>query len=99
MMNRALGTASNKIYEYAAVGLPVILFDTPHFRRHLGSREWAFFTDLSEASPLAVLGQIVERYEAASATAIRDFEQEFNYERVFVPVLERVVADLPEHDS
>jgi hypothetical protein len=69
------------------------------FRRHLGSREWAFFTDLSEASPLAVLGQIVERYEAASAAAIRDFEQEFNYERVFVPVLERVVADLPEHDS
>lgn len=54
-----------------------------------------FFTDLSEASLLAVLGQIVDCYEAASAAAVRDFQQEFNYEKVFVPVLERVIAALP----
>lgn len=69
--------------------------DTPHFRQYLGNREWAFFTDLSETSLLAVLGQIVDRYEAASAAAVRDFQQEFNYEKVFVPVLERVIAALP----
>ena len=48
VMNQTLGTASNKVYEYAAVGLPVILFDTAHFREHLGSGQWAFFTDLTE---------------------------------------------------
>lgn len=95
VMNRTLGTASNKIYEYAALGLPVLLYDTPHFRHHLGGREWAFFTDLSPESLAATLERIVVDYEAAANAAIRDFDREFNYERVFEPALERVLAALP----
>lgn len=41
LMNRTLGTASNKIYEYAAVGLPVLYFDNEHFTQHLGRFGWA----------------------------------------------------------
>ena len=41
-------TASNKIYEYAACGLPILYFDNEHYRKYLDKYEWAFATDLSE---------------------------------------------------
>lgn len=94
VMNRTLGTASNKIYEYAAVGLPVLLLDTPYFRKHLGQRRWAFFTELSRDSLQNTILHILTQYEAASAAAIADFHREFNYESVFLPALRRVEAAL-----
>jgi hypothetical protein len=39
--------ASNKIYEYAACGLPVLYFNDPHYKEYLTQFEWAFATDLS----------------------------------------------------
>ena len=94
IMNTTLGTASNKIYEYAAVGLPVILYDTPHFRHHLGERRWAFFTTLSETSLLHTLGQVAECYDAAASAASEDFREEFNFERVFTPALRTVLEHM-----
>src|SRR6202012_4385696 len=66
VMNQTLGTASNKIYEYAAVGLPVILFDTPYFRGHFERCGWAFFTDLSALSLRQTIESILSQYESAS---------------------------------
>jgi glycosyltransferase involved in cell wall biosynthesis len=94
IMNTTLGTASNKIYEYAAVGLPVLLFDTPHFRQHLGNRKWAFFTTLTEDSLLRVLGEIVAGHEAAASAAREDFLREFNFERVFAPALQAAMKEM-----
>jgi glycosyltransferase involved in cell wall biosynthesis len=96
IMNQTLGTASNKIYEYAAVGLPVILFDSPYFRRHLGQRRWAYFSDLSEASLSRTLEDIVDNYEQASLSAVSDFEHELNFERAFLPALHRVIDVMEE---
>jgi hypothetical protein len=93
-MNTTVGTASNKIYEYAAIGLPVILFDTPHFRHHLGERRWAFFTRLSESSLLHTLEEVAENYDVATHAAIHDFRHEFNFERVFTPALHTVLKQL-----
>ena len=95
-MNQTLATASNKIYEYAAVGLPVILFDTPYFREHFRHREWTFFTSLSGDSLRRTIETILSRYDAAMTAAMRDFQREFNYERVFTPALRRVVDALIE---
>lgn len=96
IMNRTLGTASNKIYEYLAVGLPVMLFDTPYFRRHFEDRRWAFFTDLSESSLRGGIEAILSHYEEASAAAVQDFRDAFNYESVFTPALHRVMDALGE---
>jgi glycosyltransferase involved in cell wall biosynthesis len=94
IMNTTLGTASNKIYEYAAVGLPVILYDTPHFRHHLGERRWAFFTTLSETSLLHALEAVAECYDAAACAACEDFRGELNFERVFMPALRTVLKQM-----
>lgn len=84
-MNTSLGRASNKIYEYAALGLPVLLFDSPHFRDHLGAQKWAAFTDISQDSLLACLRQILANYEALKSSARADFLQTYNFGHFFDP--------------
>jgi glycosyltransferase involved in cell wall biosynthesis len=80
------GTASNKIYEYAANGLPVILHDNPHYKQYLGKYEWAFFTDCSGVSIKKEISRIARNYQEISSQARRDFEKELNFETVFSPV-------------
>jgi glycosyltransferase involved in cell wall biosynthesis len=94
IMNTTVGTASNKIYEYAALGLPVVLYDTPHFRHHLGERRWAFFTTLSETSLLHTLQVVTECYDDAARAATEDFHRELNFERVFTPALRTVLEQM-----
>lgn len=83
IMNKTLGTSSNKIYEYAALGLPVLLFDNEHFRNHLSKYEWAFFTDLSKNSLMTCIENIIMNYEELSKSARKSFEDELNYEFYF----------------
>lgn len=80
-------TASNKIYEYIAVGLPVILFDTEHYRDSLDKYRWAHFTDLSENNIISKLDEIFQDFNAKSEAAITDFENSLNYENNFKKVL------------
>ncbi len=93
-MNKTLGTSSNKIYEYAAVGLPILLYDNSHFREHLGKYPWASFTDLSEASLKSCLECIINDYERLSAQAHEDFMKELNFETYFLPVIQDLEATL-----
>lgn len=89
----AQGTASNKIYEYAASGLPVLLYDSEQFRKYLDKYEWAFFTDGSIASIQKQVRTIIQhRYELAQA-ARKDFENGLNFETVFQPVLKAVLGN------
>ncbi|HFA48638.1 MAG TPA: glycosyltransferase [Bacteroidetes bacterium] len=83
VMNKTLGTASNKIYEYAAVGLPILYFDNPHFKEHLGKYNWAVPTDLSDGSIKNSLEKIVTDYEKLSANAMSAFNTSLNYESHF----------------
>lgn len=80
IMNKTLGTSSNKIYEYAAVGLPVLLYDNQHFRTHLGKYQWAVFTDCSADSLKDCLNNIVSNYGSMSAAAFSDFSNNLNFE-------------------
>lgn len=81
-------TASNKIYEYAACGLPILYYDHEHFNYYLSKYEWAFATDLTEKSLMNCLNSIMENYDFLSSKARNDFENELNFERVFAPVKE-----------
>ena len=82
IMNRTLGTASNKIYEYAAVGLPVLIYDNEHFRQTLGKYSWVFFTDASESSLRKCLQDIISNLNSLSQAARKDFE-DFSFEKYF----------------
>jgi glycosyltransferase involved in cell wall biosynthesis len=82
------GTASNKIYEYAANGLPVILYDNNHYREHLSKFEWAFFTDCSCKSFYEAFDSIYKDYKRLSVASRNDFESNVNFETAFSPVID-----------
>lgn len=87
LMNRTLGTASNKIYEYAACGLPIIYFDNKHFNNYLGKYNWAFPTDLSQESLVNCINSIIKEHHLLSQDAIDSFETELNFENGFKSTL------------
>jgi glycosyltransferase involved in cell wall biosynthesis len=86
------GTASNKIYEYAAAGLPVVLLDNEHYRRYLGGHDWTVFTDLGWDSFRSCLTQVLGEGGAMRAAARADFRGTLNFEKVFCPVLKEVIS-------
>ncbi len=87
VMTSTLGTSSNKIYEYAALGLPVLLYDNSHFREHLKNYKWAFFTNCSAESLGEQISTIINNYNKFSNDAYADFINHLNFEQKFTPVL------------
>lgn len=81
IMNSTLGSASNKIYEYAAVGTPIIYFQNTHFETYFKSRKWAFSTDLSLSSITEVVSAVVSDFDNLSCSAYSDFKSEFYFEK------------------
>jgi glycosyltransferase involved in cell wall biosynthesis len=77
------GTASNKIYEYAAAGLPVILYDSSHYREHLGRYRWTAFCDLNWDSFAKATETLLQDYERRANAAVADILNGLNYEAVF----------------
>jgi glycosyltransferase involved in cell wall biosynthesis len=86
IMHLSLGTASNKLYEYAAVGLPVIYLAEEHFSRYLHKYQWAFPVTFTPASIVNALEKIVDNYTFYSSCAYHDFQRELNFEHSFEPV-------------
>ncbi len=80
-------SASNKIYEYIAVGLPVILYDTKHYRKSLNKFEWASFTSLSKKSIIQNIDDVINKYRYKSQKAILYFGNELNYEVNFAKII------------
>lgn len=88
IMNRTIATASNKIYEYAASRMPVILFDNEYFRNSFSNRTWTFFTDLNEDSIKICIKNIIDNYESISQLAFEDFKNELCFENYFQNIVE-----------
>jgi hypothetical protein len=82
-MNSSLGTSSNKIYEYIALGLPVLLFDNKHFSDILGDYEWASFTNLKRESLIKCIVEIENKYAYLSKAALDTFNSKLNFELYF----------------
>jgi glycosyltransferase involved in cell wall biosynthesis len=89
-----MGSASNKLFEYAAMGLPVVVPDRASYRDFLGDAEWVTYADVEEPESIArAIASIFAdraRYVAMSRAARRAFEEQYNYERVFAPALDRI---------
>jgi glycosyltransferase involved in cell wall biosynthesis len=86
-VRKTLGTASNKIYEYAACGLPVILYDNEQFRKYLNHQSWAYFTDGTTESLENCIREILDDYECQSYKSRNSFEENLNYEHAFSGVM------------
>ncbi|MDQ3846999.1 MAG: hypothetical protein M3342_23740 [Bacteroidota bacterium] len=78
--------ASNKIYEYAALGLPVFFYDIEHYKSHLSNYKWAIATDLSIENIGKQINFIRQNYYMLSASALQDFESNLNFEKAFEPI-------------
>lgn len=85
VMNRTLGTATNKVYEYTACGMPFLYHDDPYFNEHYSHMSWALATDLSPASMAQCLSYIDNHYQQLSKEAKENFVQQRNFETVFAP--------------
>jgi glycosyltransferase involved in cell wall biosynthesis len=92
--HQTMGTASNKIYEYAACGLPVIVSDQPNYREHLASESWVRFADPDDPQSIASAVQDILRdfgqYQAMCLAARKAFEEKYNYESAFFPLLSKI---------
>jgi glycosyltransferase involved in cell wall biosynthesis len=93
---RWMGTSTNKLYEYVARGIPVLVPDTPSFHRALAGEAWVGYADLDAPASIArEIGRLLadrDRYSQACRAARRAFEERYNFERVFPAVLERLRA-------
>ena len=100
-----LGSASNKLFEYAAMGLPAIVPDRAAYHDFLGDAEWVTYANIEKPESIAhAIDSIFadcERYFAMSRAARRAFEEHHNYDRVFAPALARVfeLGGISEHES
>jgi glycosyltransferase involved in cell wall biosynthesis len=88
------GPSPNKLFEYAAWGLPVVVPDRKSFREFFADDEWVTYADPDDPASIARAIQSVladrDRFIAMSLAARAAHETKYNYERLFAPVLERI---------
>lgn len=87
------GAASNKLYEYAALGMPTLYTDSPHYNEYLSKYSWAFPTKLEKKSIGNNLTIISDNYKEISSAALEDFKTQLNFEKEFEKVL-KVINEL-----
>ena len=87
---RTAALASNKIYEYAASGLPVIYYKDEHYMRYLGKYNWCFPTNLSEQDLSGIIQEIKANFSSLSQLAQSGFQAMLNSGAVFHPVLAHI---------
>lgn len=94
--NRFITTASNKIMEYIAVGLPLLLSDSAGNRALVDEYNNGLIVPYDDPAAIAAgVNQILgaeERAAALAAGSRRAFEEEFNYADQLTPVIERLKA-------
>ena len=90
------GPSPNKLFQYAAWGLPVVVPDRKSFREFFADDEWVTYADPEDPAAIARAIELVladrDRYVAMSLAARRAHETKYNYERLFAPVFERICA-------
>lgn len=91
IVSKTQGTSSNKIYEYAASGLAVILYDSEQFTNYLAGYKWTYFTDGSILSLRTTLEKITNEIETAGAAARESFNDKLNFENAFQPAFSQIL--------
>jgi glycosyltransferase involved in cell wall biosynthesis len=91
-----MGTASNKVIEYMAAGIPSIVADTPSFRELLSRARFGLAADpSSEAAIAEAVNRILDNPALAAELAAagrRAFETDLQYDRHAAVLRERLAA-------
>jgi len=90
VMNDTLGTASNKVYEYAACGLPVLYLGSSGLKKYLDEFSWAFPVELSTSSIRREIENIAADYGNYSNAAYSSFCEKLHFEYSFETVKDYV---------
>lgn len=89
--NRLSGTASNKLLEYMASALPLLVSDRPGLRALVERHDCGLTADESDPASIAAAVNVLlgdpARARQMGANAARAFEEEFRFDRQFAPVL------------
>jgi glycosyltransferase involved in cell wall biosynthesis len=87
-------TACNKIYEYAACGVPVIVSNFPNYQEYLLNESWVRFVDPDDphsiASAVSDILSDFDKYKEMCLAARQAFEEKYNYESAFSPLLAQI---------
>lgn len=94
MRTATVASASNKIYEFLANGIPTIVLDNEHHRNHLSSSKATFFNDLSPKSIMNTIKFINDNISDLSEKAINEFENNYQFEIKFSKALNDIIKDI-----
>jgi hypothetical protein len=91
MRTETVATASNKIYEFLANAMPIIVYDNEHHREHLSNTAATYFSDLSTKSINDLLVHIDANYNELSTAALSEFNLKYQFERCFNKVAHEIL--------
>jgi hypothetical protein len=88
------GSSSNKIYEFLANGLPIIVFDNKHHHEYFDDCKAVFYSDLSIESIKQQIKNIDNNYNELSKIANEEFYKKYQFETKFDPVFKEIRFDI-----
>ena len=86
VMNKTITGASNKIYEYAALRLPILTNNSNESLQQLSNFDWCVFSDLRSDDILFKIKMIDDNYIAFSASAHSSFKELLNFQNYFFQI-------------
>ena len=92
-MNKTMGTASNKIFEYIACGLRVLLVEDEFYKELFYAYQCVEFTDINSDSIRNAISNCLKEKSNNKKIANEAFQQEFYFEKKFYPILQSVLND------
>jgi glycosyltransferase involved in cell wall biosynthesis len=91
-VSKTLGTASNKIYEYLACGLPIVLQNNEQFRKSLNQGNHIYFYNSDPNEFIQIIKSVQKNFNNLSAAARRNFERQYTFETNFRSVINKLHA-------
>lgn len=87
---KTVGTASNKIYEYLACGLPIVLYDNEQFRKSIGPADHVFFYDGVANQFLEIIESVRSNFKELSTLARAQFINNYKFDTRFQKAIEKM---------
>lgn len=89
---KTVGTASNKIYEYLACGLPIVLYDNEQFRKSIGSAGHVFFYNPDLQQFTKIIEKVRANFSELSISARAQFINKYTFETRFQLAIKQLRA-------
>ena len=98
-----LSTASNKIFEYPASGIPVMINRTPEAENFFKNYPWIFYIDSGDYKNIShLLNSYINddaKIKLIKAAALSDFKEKLNYESFSYPEYLNLILSLLKNAS